>query len=128
MESVQILCQEMDMQTACQLIGISRSTYYFWQGGNEAGESHFRKPYTGRHVLSDKEKQAVHDLMVSEEYMDKTPYSIFYSELDRGHYHCSIRTMYRLLQDNEMVMERRRGHRRVVYAKPELLATGPNQV
>lgn len=36
--------------------------------------------------------------------------------------------MYRILKENNAVHERRRGHKRHNYSKPELLATAPNQV
>jgi putative transposase len=45
-----------------------------------------------------------------------------------GHYHGSVRTMYRLLAIQSQVGNRRRQRRHPVYSKPELLATGPNEV
>ena len=48
--------------------------------------------------------------------------------MDEGAYHCSIRTMYRILDDHGEVCERRDQLRHPNYKKPELLATGPNQV
>jgi putative transposase len=48
--------------------------------------------------------------------------------LDEGHYLCSVSTMYRILKANEEVRERRNQKRHPAYQKPELLATGPNQV
>lgn len=41
---------------------------------------------------------------------------------------CSVRTMYRVLEQESEVRERRNQLRHPVYAKPELLATAPNQV
>jgi putative transposase len=48
--------------------------------------------------------------------------------LDDGHYLCSISTMYRILRDANAVRERRNQLRHPSYAKPELLATAPNQL
>ena len=48
--------------------------------------------------------------------------------MDEGQYHCSIRTMYRILDENKEVKERRNQLRHPVYSKPELLATAPNRV
>jgi putative transposase len=48
--------------------------------------------------------------------------------LDRGIYLCSVRTMYRILDAAKEVRERRNQLRHPEYSKPELLATGPNQV
>ena len=64
----------------------------------------------------------------SERFADKAPYEVFDTLLDEGRYLCSIRTMYRLLNANGQVRERRNQLRHPKYAKPELLATGPNQV
>lgn len=60
--------------------------------------------------------------------MDKTPYEVYASLLDEGNYLCSIRTMYRILGEKDEVKERRKGHRKNNYSKPELLASNPNQV
>ena len=48
--------------------------------------------------------------------------------LDQGTYLCSIRTMYRVLDANQEVRERRNQLRHPAYAKPQLMATAPNQV
>ena len=61
-------------------------------------------------------------------FVDKSPAEVYASLLDDGHYHCSIRTMYRILKGNREVVERRNQLRHPVYKKPELLATEPNQV
>jgi putative transposase len=53
---------------------------------------------------------------------------IYTGLLDEGVYLRSIRTMYRLLAEHGEVRERRRQLRHPAYRKPELLATGPNQV
>ena len=43
-------------------------------------------------------------------------------------YFCSIRTMYRILEQEHELRERRNQLRHPNYQKPELLATAPNQV
>lgn len=48
--------------------------------------------------------------------------------LDSGEYYCSIRTMYRILKEDNAVRERRAQLTHPAYKKPELLATKPNQV
>ena len=45
-----------------------------------------------------------------------------------GTYLCSIRTMYRILEEHGEVRERRNQRRHPNYTKPELLAEAPNQV
>ena len=51
-----------------------------------------------------------------------------YTLLDEGRYICSLRTMYRILEKREETRERRAVVRHGKFAKPELIATGPNQV
>ena len=74
------------------------------------------------------ERQAVVDLLREPQYVDLAPAEVYASLLDQGIYHCSIRTMYRLLHEHGEVKERRRQLRHPAYQKPELLAEGPNQV
>lgn len=78
LDSVRILRQEIDIETCCYFLGISRSTYYSWQIKKDVREPRPRKQYVTSHVMSEAEKASVISLMLSIEYMDKTPYEIFY--------------------------------------------------
>lgn len=60
--------------------------------------------------------------------MDKAPQEVYATLLDEGDYFCSIRTMYRLLEANKKIRERRNQLTHPAYQKPQLLATAPNQV
>ena len=64
----------------------------------------------------------------SDRFVDQAPATIYATLLDEGRYHCSIRTLYRILEAQAEVRERRNQLRHPVYQKPELLATAPNQV
>lgn len=64
----------------------------------------------------------------SDRFVDHAPATIYATLLDEGRYHCSIRTLYRILTAQAAVRERRNQLRHPVYQKPELLATAPNQV
>jgi putative transposase len=70
----------------------------------------------------------VRDLLNSERFQDQSPYEVYAALLDEGVYYCSIRTMYRILEAYAEVQERRNQLRHPTYTKPELLATGPNQL
>jgi len=70
----------------------------------------------------------VRDLLREPDFVDLAPAEIYATLLDQGVYHCSIRTMYRILDEHDEVRERRQQLRHPVYQKPELLAEGPNQV
>jgi putative transposase len=64
----------------------------------------------------------------SPRFVDQAPREIYATLLDEGRYLCSVRTMYRLLRAHNELRERRDQLRHPTYAKPELLATRPNQV
>jgi putative transposase len=61
-------------------------------------------------------------------FMDLAPPQVHATLLDEGRWLCSLRTMYRILDENGQVRERRDQLRHPEYKKPELLATRPNQV
>jgi hypothetical protein len=62
----------------------------------------------------------------AEAFQDCSPAQVYASLLEDGRYHCSIRTMYRLLTAEGENRERRDQLVHPSYRKPELLATGPN--
>ena len=64
----------------------------------------------------------------SERFADQSPRQVYAKLLDEGEYLCSVRTMYRILSENQSTRERRNQLRHPNYAKPELLAAGPNEV
>ena len=68
------------------------------------------------------------EMLHSDRFVDQAPATIYATLLDEGRYHCSIRTLYRILAEQAEVRERRNQLRHPVYQKPELLATAPNQV
>ena len=67
-------------------------------------------------------------MLNSDRVCEQAPREVYATLLDEGVYHCSPRTMYRILDENDMVKERRAQVRHPNYKAPELLATGPNQV
>ena len=68
------------------------------------------------------------DALNDERFADKAPAEVYATLLDEEIYLCSISTMYRILNRSAAVRERRNQLRHPTYARPELLATGPNQV
>jgi putative transposase len=78
--------------------------------------------------LGDVERQTVRDLLYGERFIDRTPTEIYACLLDEGMYHCSVRTMYRLLKEDVVNKSRIRVTRHAVYSRPELLATRPNEL
>jgi putative transposase len=84
-------------------------------------------PVPGRR-LSEAEREIVRQLLYSKRFVDLTPTEVFAGLLDEGAYHCSIRTMYRLLKEEGATTPRTRARQHTAYEKPELLATRPNQL
>jgi putative transposase len=79
-------------------------------------------------ALTVEERQAVLEVLHSERFVDVAPKEVFAALLDERVYLCSWRTMYRILERAHEVRERRNQLRHPAYAKPELLATKPNEV
>jgi len=83
---------------------------------------------TSPRALSVEERQKVLDTLHETRFVDQAPAEVYATLLDESQYMCSERTMYRILKANAEVRERRDQLRHPSYAKPELLATGPNQL
>lgn len=64
----------------------------------------------------------------SARFVDCAPMQVWATLLDEGTYLCSISTMYRILNANKQVKERRRLARHHKPVCPELVATAPRQV
>jgi putative transposase len=79
-------------------------------------------------ALSPAEQEQVRELLNSERFQDAAPREVYAALLDEARYLCSISTMYRILAQHAEVRERRNQLRHPAYHRPELLATGPNQV
>jgi len=123
------LSREVGKQPACEALGVSRATFYRQQGSRPAETQGNDDRPVPPLALTPAERQTVIDLLHAERFQDKAPYEVYATLLDEGQYHCSIRTMYRILTaEHGHVKERRRHHQPSHYQKPELLATGPNQV
>lgn len=128
MEAVEVLTPEVGTRPACVALGIPAATVYRHRSRRkEPTRSCPRWPSPSR-ALVPQERQEVRDVLHSEKFMDKAPQEVYAALLDEGRYLCSIRTMYRLLAANQEVRERRDQLRHPQYTKPELLATGPNQL
>jgi putative transposase len=79
-------------------------------------------------ALSHEERHEVIDVLHEDRFVDKAPQEIYAALLDEEKYLCSIRTMYRILEKEGDLKERRNQLVRPHYTKPELLAQGPNEV
>lgn len=113
-------------QAACAVLGVSKSTLYA-RARYKGREANAVRRRSGR-ALTPEERETIVAVLNSERFVDFTPYVVWAKLADEGRYLCSPSTMYRILRARNEVRERRKQARRRRYAKPELLALGPNQV
>jgi putative transposase len=111
----------------CQALGVPRATYYRRQHPTTQ-EDVPGPPRRVPRALPPAEREQVLALLHEERFAELPPAEVYATLLDEGKYVCSIRTMYRILQEHDEVKERRRQLQHPRYAAPELLATGPNQL
>jgi putative transposase len=78
--------------------------------------------------LSLAERETVLAHLHEERFHDSSPAEVQAILLDEGIYHCSTRTMYRILEQHAESRERRDHRIHPVYKRPELLATSPNEL
>ena len=121
------LAASVPVTTACDALLFPRSTLY-WDRRPAPVQAPKELPALSHRGLAAEEKEAVRNVLNSERFQDASPRQVYATLLDEGVYHCHWRTMYRVLAENGEVRERRNQLRHPVYRKPELLATGPNQV
>jgi putative transposase len=127
-QTVEHLAPQIGLTSACGVLNVPRSAVYrarqpvllsSWAGPI--------KPTPAR-ALSDAEQAQVRQTLNSDRFVDCAPRQVYAALLDEETYLCSVSTMYRILAENGEIRERRDQLRHPNYAKPELLATGPNQV
>ena len=127
MEAAKRVASIVNWTQSCLALGVARvSAYRFWKRKETPIQP--REPFKPERSLSDAEKDQVLAVLHSERFADIAPQEVYATLLDDGIYLCSIRTMYRILEENKEVRERRNQAAHVEYAKPELLATQPNEL
>ena len=124
MAAVSELSPAVGVQAACAVLGLPRASFYRQQRPL-FGPS---KKAVSVRALSQSERGTVMDCLHEERFQDRSPAAVYATLLDEGVYHCSLRTMYRLLEQEGETRERRDQLTHPPYQKPELLATAPNQL
>jgi putative transposase len=125
MQAVEQLAPQVGIAAACEALGVSRASFYRQQQPSSIEPKPRPRPTRS---LSQAEQQKVLEVLHSERFVDQSPAEVYATLLDEGIYLCSLRTLYRILAEHEEVRERRNQRRHPVYQKPQLLATGPNQL
>ena len=139
MEAATTLATVVGVQPACAALGVSRARFYRQLrpqrsvvtepgGSTESGDLGPAQSRAHPRALDATERQTVLDTLHAPRFCDVSPAEAYATLLDEGTYLASERTMYRLLAAAGETQERRNQRVHAVYAKPELLATAPNQV
>jgi putative transposase len=118
------LGQQLSVLSACQALGVPRSSLY---RARQPQPVQTTRPKPDR-ALSEAEKAEVRAVLNSERFQDCPPRQVYATLLDEQTYLCHWRTMYRILKEHHEVCERRNQLKHPRYAKPELVASGPNQL
>ena len=115
------------LERACELLGITARTVQRWRAEN-GGEDKRRGPTSTPHnKLAPAEERRLLKLVNSPEFRDLSPKQIVPLLANRGIYHASEATLYRLLRKHGM--QRHRASSRPPSARPRALtASGPRQV
>ena len=124
MKAAEKLCESITVSAACESLGVPRSSFY---RARQPKREPKPRP-TPERALSQEEREQVRQTLNSERFQDSAPRQVYAALLDEDKYLCSWRTMYRILDDYKEVKERRNQLCHPTYTKPELLATGPNQL
>jgi putative transposase len=127
-ETAEHLAEEIGVKCACRVLGVARSSLYRIRQEKMTESIPPPEPSLSPRALRPNEKATVREVLNSPRFQDQAPREVYATLLDEGQYLCSWRTMYRILDEHQEVRERRDQLRHPQYTKPELLATGPNQL
>ena len=116
----------LPVRCALRALGASHATWYRRRSPKRA--RHERVRVAPPLALSGTERAEILAVLNAPRFADCTPYTAYARLLDEGRYLGSVRTMYRVLAAAGMNRERRNQLVHPAHAKPELLATDPNQV
>ena len=126
-QTVEELVPVIGTRPACRALGASPATIYRRRRPPQPRAPRPRP--TPERALSAQERERALEVLHSERFQDASPAQVWATLLDENEYICSESTMYRLLAaEHGGVRERRNQLTHPGYAKPELLAEGPNEL
>lgn len=121
MQAVQEHASHLPIAPLCDALGIPRATYYRRQKPRKEPVKR-----SSPRALTTEERQEVLTVLHEPRFVDQAPAQVVATLLDEGRYLASERTMYRILDDNQEVRERRNQLTHPRYQAPQLLASAPN--
>ena len=116
------------VKPACQALAVPRATWYRRRSRRVSLPPPRVRMRRSPRALSESEQPAVLTCLHEDRFQDCSPAQVYAALLDEGRFHCSIRTMYRLLETHGESRERRDQLTHPPYQKPELLATASQSV
>ena len=111
------LSEDVGIKSACDALVVPRASFYRWRDRDKHCMKNHCRPMPPL-ALRDDERKEVLDTLHEERFMDRAPRQVYTALLDEGIYMCSVRTMYRILEENQEVRERRNQLRHPNYKKP----------
>ena len=94
-------------KAACAALGLSRASVQRRRAQQLRPPVPRRPRPPPQRALTIPQQQTVLGVLHESRFADQAPAEIYATLLDEGTYHCSIRTMYRILAENAEVRERR---------------------
>ena len=130
-EAIVLLAPMIGTRAACAAAGVPQATWYRRHRISAVPLRPEPAPHRDRvqpRALADGERRAILDALHSSRFADLAPDEVRAVLLDEGTYLGSVSTYYRVLREAGESRERRRQATHPAAVKPELAATGPNQV
>ena len=124
MSALRSLAESVGGRRACEILGVSRASWFRARQTQTERRPRPRPPL----ALHPHEQVEALAVLHSEHFVDQAPRAIHATLLEEGRFLASVRTFYRLLASRGESRERRAQRRHPNYARPELLATAPNQL
>ena len=130
-EAIAVMAPRIGTRAACAAAGVAQASWYRRHRASPAPPRPAPVPHRDRaqpRALAAAERQAILDMLHSARFADTAPAEAWATLLDEGTYLGSVSTFYRVLREAGESRERRAQAAHPAAVKPELAATGPNQV
>ena len=130
-KAIALLAPRIGTRAACAAAGVPQASWYRRHRASPVPPRPAAVPQRDRaqpRALAAAERQAILDALHSERFADTALAEAWAALLDEGTYLGSVSTYYRVLRQAGESRERRAQAAHPATVKPELAATGPNQV
>ncbi len=130
-EAIAVLAPRIGTRAACAAAGVAQASWYRRHRASPAPSARAPVPHRDRaqpRALSAAERAAILAALHADRFADLAPAEVWAILLDEGSYLGSLSTFYRLLRQAGESRDRRAQATHPATVKPELIATGPNQV